>query len=222
MITMRKQLLIAVSSAALLMSGAAWAEQSNVKKDDMNQETTGAATAPAVTDGTAAGTTATPTPGASETADPAATAPADENAVTDSAEEMPKDKNAVTESTEEMSTDKSDEFRFGSYKDNPEAFSGQVAGGYSAEELIGKNLVDAKGDKLGDIDDLLVTADNNVDKVLVSVGGFIGFGERRVALEIDKLSVTEDNVFTADISKDQLEAMPEYEQKESFWDEVAR
>jgi sporulation protein YlmC with PRC-barrel domain len=219
---MRKQLLIAVSSVALLMSGAAWAEQSSVKKDGMNQETTGAATGPAVTDDTAAGTTTTGTSGTSETADPAVTAPMDNNAVTDSTKEMPTDTNAVTDGTKEMSTDKSDDLRFGSYKDNPTAFSGQVAGGYSAEELIGKNLVDAKGDTVGEIEDLLVTADNNVDKVLVSVGGFIGFGERRVALEIDKLSVTEDNVFTADISKDQLEAMPEYEQKESFWDEVTR
>jgi hypothetical protein len=208
MITMRKQLLIAVSSAALLISGAAWAEQSNVKKDDMNQETTGAATGETVTEGTAAGSTAAETSGASDTADPAATAPADEKAVTESTEEMPKDEN--------------DDLRFGSYKDNPEAFSGDVAGGYSAEKLIGMNLVDAKGDKLGKIEDLLVTADNKIDKALVDVGGFIGIGERRVALDIGELSVTKDNVFIANMTKEQLEALPEYQQKESFWDEVER
>ena len=54
--------------------------------------------------------------------------------------------------------------RFGSYKNDPKAFSGEIAGGYSADDLLGMNLVDAKGDSIGEVHDLLVSADNKIER----------------------------------------------------------
>ncbi|WP_179954194.1 PRC-barrel domain-containing protein [Denitrobaculum tricleocarpae] len=185
---MHKRLLMAVSGAALMASGAVWADQTKTESKDMMDKTT-------------------------ETAESAVDATAE--AAKDAAD-------ATTEAAENVADETSDALRFESFKDKPEAFSGEIAGGYTAEELIGKNLVDAKGESVGEIHDLLVGANNKIERALVDVGGFIGIGEHRVALNIEELKQGEDDVFTAEFTKEDLEAMPEYEQQDSFWNQMTQ
>ncbi len=112
--------------------------------------------------------------------------------------------------------------RFGSYKHDSKPFSGHLAGGYSADALLGMKLVDAKGESVGEVHDLLVSASNKIEKALVDVGGFIGIGAYRVALDIEELELTDDSAFVTGMTKDDLKAMPEYEQSESLWDKITK
>lgn len=79
--------------------------------------------------------------------------------------------------------------------------------------LIGADLVNTVNDKLGDVDEVLVTTDGRVNAVVVSMGGVLGLGERKVVVPWERLrfsSQGKDLVVKTDISRETLNAMPEY------------
>ncbi|MTH62600.1 PRC-barrel domain-containing protein [Paracoccus litorisediminis] len=107
-----------------------------------------------------------------------------------------------------------------------------AAGDMSAETFIGKRLytsemdvdpgaqineVDKGWDNVGEISDLVLNKDGQLKAVLVDVGGFLGMGEKSVAVAMDQLRVIRDGdsendyfiVFTA--NKAALEAAPAFE-----------
>lgn len=92
---------------------------------------------------------------------------------------------------------------------------------FEASELIGKRLftgspTDAEGgwEDIGEIDDLVVTMDGEVPTVIVGVGGFLGIGEKDVAVPIDMIQTATDSAGEAflvvDLTAEQLEEMPAY------------
>ncbi|MBO6903310.1 MAG: PRC-barrel domain-containing protein [Rhizobiaceae bacterium] len=60
-------------------------------------------------------------------------------------------------------------------------------GAWRASDLEGKTVMDAKGDNIGDISDVLVNERGEVIAVLVGVGGFLGIGEKDVAVAMNAL-----------------------------------
>lgn len=99
-----------------------------------------------------------------------------------------------------------------------DAFGGTLPDGMPADTLIGLNVVDAAGESVGSVSDLLIGADNAVDRAIIDVGGFLGFGAKSVALEIDRLTVAEgDGEVVVDVTRDELEAMPEWQRDDSGW-----
>jgi sporulation protein YlmC with PRC-barrel domain len=62
-----------------------------------------------------------------------------------------------------------------------------------AGSLIGSSVYSASGESIGDIDDLIVNLDGTVDGVVIGVGGFLGIGEKDVAIEMASLSTTTDD-----------------------------
>ena len=63
-------------------------------------------------------------------------------------------------------------------------YSGQI----SAAELLDENVVNDANEKVGDINDVLIDSKGKVAAVIVGVGGFLGMGEKDVALTFDQLS----------------------------------
>lgn len=54
--------------------------------------------------------------------------------------------------------------------------------------LIGQNVVDKNGAKIGDIEDIVLgTKDNQIDGVIMGVGGFLGVGEKKIGVRIGAL-----------------------------------
>lgn len=107
-----------------------------------------------------------------------------------------------------------------------------MAGDMSATTFIGKRLyvseaevdvnaaiteIDQEWDDVGEISDLVLNQDGQVQAVLVDIGGFLGLGERTVAVSMDQLRVIRDGdseneyfiVFTA--NRAALENAPEFE-----------
>lgn len=79
-----------------------------------------------------------------------------------------------------------------------------------ANDLIGSNVYSPDGDTIGDVDDLIVNFDGTVDGVVIGVGGFLGIGEKDVAVEMGSLSTTTDENgnmrLTSSATKTDLEA----------------
>ncbi len=89
-----------------------------------------------------------------------------------------------------------------------------VAQGYQGSKLVGRPVYNDKGEKIGTLDDLIVTGDKNLYAVL-QVGGFLGLGGHLIALPYDSLKIDDDGrkLTLAGASKDALGKLPEFQYK---------
>lgn len=60
------------------------------------------------------------------------------------------------------------------------------------DRLIGRSVQDKTGKVIGDIEDLIVTKDNQIVGVIMGVGGFLGAGEKKVGVRLESLSFETD------------------------------
>ena len=86
-----------------------------------------------------------------------------------------------------------------------------MAGSARATKLIGSKVY--KGDtSIGQIEDVLVDLDNaTVAAVILSVGGFVGIGDKLVAVPVNQIKVGKEAKFTTDLTKDQLSSAPAFD-----------
>ncbi len=86
-----------------------------------------------------------------------------------------------------------------------------------ASSLIGKSAVGAQGEDIGSVNDILISPDGRVNAAVVDVGGFLGLGERQVAVEWDAITINpaEEQVMVK-MSKEELAAAPEFSKPEGM------
>ena len=87
----------------------------------------------------------------------------------------------------------------------------------TADELIGTRVVGPDDQQIAEVGDLVLTEDGKIDAVLVDFGGFLGIGEKRVAVAFENLEFATDAngnryVFLNTITREQLEAAPAYDE----------
>jgi hypothetical protein len=95
----------------------------------------------------------------------------------------------------------------------------QGEGQYLAKDLLLHAKVhNAEGQIIGDIEDLILNADNQVQGVVMGVGGFAGFGEKRVGVALSALQIKNENgVVTVSLpqaTKETLDALAPFERKQ--------
>ena len=99
-----------------------------------------------------------------------------------------------------------------------QAYAGEVLAGMTAEDVIGMTVVDANGEEVGEVADLLIAEDGTIDRAIVDVGGFLGFATKPVALEITSLTLAEGSgEIVSDVTAETLEGMPEWQQDDDGW-----
>ncbi len=87
----------------------------------------------------------------------------------------------------------------------------------TADRLTGARVYGANGEDIGEVDELLSSEDGTtVDKLVVDVGGFLGMGEREVAVTMEELHImrSDDGMdfrVYMEATQEELEAQPEYE-----------
>lgn len=81
-------------------------------------------------------------------------------------------------------------------------------------DLLDAAVYNAAGEKVGDIDDAIVSLDGMVEGVVIGVGGFLGIGEKHVAVEMQQISVHKDEdgqpQLIIDTTREALEAAPDF------------
>ena len=88
----------------------------------------------------------------------------------------------------------------------------EVAMGWSAKkQILGKSVYNDTGEKVGDINDLIVTPDKAVSYAIVGVGGFLGVGEHEIAVPVGQLKQLENKIVLSGATKDALKAAPKFE-----------
>lgn len=68
----------------------------------------------------------------------------------------------------------------------------QSATQISANDFIGASVYTGQDESIGDINDLILEQDGRVVAAIIGVGGFLGIGEKDVALPMSKITVTHD------------------------------
>lgn len=84
-----------------------------------------------------------------------------------------------------------------------------------AEEMVGTTVYGANDERVGEIGDVALAADGKIDSYIVDVGGFLGIGEKEVAIGSDNLAFMTDDkgnkYLYTNFSKDQLNAAAAYD-----------
>ncbi|KAA0598326.1 sporulation protein YlmC with PRC-barrel domain [Azospirillum lipoferum] len=86
---------------------------------------------------------------------------------------------------------------------------GQLA---SADELIGKNVYGRDNNKIGEVDDVILDANGQAKQLVISSGGFLGIGEKQVAVDYSAANWDSQNnrLNLAGMSRDDVKAMPDF------------
>jgi sporulation protein YlmC with PRC-barrel domain len=80
-------------------------------------------------------------------------------------------------------------------------------------DFIGAPVNDSTGTQIGKIANLVFDQNGHIELAVIGVGGFLGIGEKDVAVPFDSVKATVvdgKTVFVADATKDQLTAAPSY------------
>jgi len=88
----------------------------------------------------------------------------------------------------------------------------EVATGWSAKkQILGKDVYNDAGDKIGDINDLIVTPSRSLSYAIVGVDGFLGIGEHNVAVPVSMFKQQTGRITLPGATKDALKATPKFE-----------
>jgi len=85
-----------------------------------------------------------------------------------------------------------------------------------------QDVYDPSENKIGEISDCLVSKDGKISAVIVSVGGFLGMGEKHVAVPFDNVHETQskgERWLTMNTTKDALKSAAgfKYDRRKATW-----
>jgi len=87
----------------------------------------------------------------------------------------------------------------------------RVAVGQRASKIVGATVVNSNNESIGKIDDLVVNPNDKVTYAIISVGGFLGIGNKLVAVPFESLkTVKEERLMLPGATKDALKGLPEF------------
>jgi PRC-barrel domain len=84
-----------------------------------------------------------------------------------------------------------------------------------AANLIGQTVLDANNESIGEVTDLITDKDGKILAVLVGAGGFLGIGEKDLAVRFQDIKVSRDEnddlIVKADVTKEMVAQAPDYQ-----------
>jgi sporulation protein YlmC with PRC-barrel domain len=89
--------------------------------------------------------------------------------------------------------------------------------GIHASDLMGVQVTTTGGDEVGPVSDLVIDQDGQVVGIVLGVGGFLGMGEKNVAIGWDDVSITgtaDELELEIGQSRESLMSAPEFETQE--------
>ena len=89
--------------------------------------------------------------------------------------------------------------------------STKLAMGWSVKKtLMGKTVYNDAGQKVGKVEDLIISPDKMVSYVIVGAGGFVGIGRHDVAIPVTQIQDQSGKLVLAGATKDSIKGMPEF------------
>lgn len=89
--------------------------------------------------------------------------------------------------------------------------STEIAMGWSVKKtLLGKTIYNDAGQKVGNVDDLIISPNKNVSYVIVGAGGFVGIGRHDVAIPVTQIQDQAGKLVMPGATKNTIKSMPEF------------
>ncbi|MBX2805761.1 MAG: PRC-barrel domain-containing protein [Hyphomicrobiales bacterium] len=109
-------------------------------------------------------------------------------------------------------------FAFAAYAADPTAFKAeQSESEWRMATYIGSPIYSAGGEKMGDVKDVLFDRTGKIKTVVIGVGGFLGLGEKRVAVPFEVVTYVAENngrQIVVPLTKEELQNAPAYKVSE--------
>jgi sporulation protein YlmC with PRC-barrel domain len=87
-----------------------------------------------------------------------------------------------------------------------------VLGWSARHKLLGANVYNDRGEKIGKIEDIIVSPARTVSHAIIGVGGFLGLiGAHLVAIPMDQIKFMNNRFVIPGATKAVLKAMPEFQ-----------
>ncbi|MGC1348365.1 MAG: PRC-barrel domain-containing protein [Xanthobacteraceae bacterium] len=87
-----------------------------------------------------------------------------------------------------------------------------VALGWSAKrQILGHPVYNDLNERIGSIDDVIVTTEKSVSYAIINAGGFLAVTKHDVAVPVSQLKLVGDKLVLAGATKDNLKASPPFE-----------
>ncbi len=86
-----------------------------------------------------------------------------------------------------------------------------------ATSVLGKTVytgADEQGEAIGDVNDVVINANGGAEALVIGVGGFLGIGEKDVAVGFDRVSWSDrdgQRIIVVSATKENLQAAPEFQ-----------
>jgi len=109
---------------------------------------------------------------------------------------------------------------------NPEAGSAQIAGsvkvptdqgtlqaiaiGYRASKILKTSVYNVDGKSIGTIDDIIFAPSRGASFFIVDVGGFLGIGQKRVAIPAADFKIIDKKVVLPGVTAAELKSLPAF------------
>jgi sporulation protein YlmC with PRC-barrel domain len=89
--------------------------------------------------------------------------------------------------------------------------STKLAMGWSVKKtLMGKTIYNDAGQKVGKVQDLIISPDKNVSYVIVGAGGFVGIGRHDVAIPVTQVQDKAGKLVMTGATKEMIKGMPQF------------
>ena len=87
-----------------------------------------------------------------------------------------------------------------------------VATGWSVKRtILGQSIYNDKDERVGTIDDIIVSPEKSVSYAIVGAGGFLGLAKHDVAVPVSQIKLVNNKLVLAGATKDALKAAPPFE-----------
>jgi len=81
----------------------------------------------------------------------------------------------------------------------------EVYQGWRAEELINGDVVDADGEDIGEVEDLIINTDGVIERVVIEAGGFLDIGDTHFAMDWDEVTMLDPDVISVPFDEDNID-----------------
>jgi hypothetical protein len=87
-----------------------------------------------------------------------------------------------------------------------------LARGWSAKtQILGKPVYNDQDERVGEVEDRIVTPDKSLSYAIIGVGGFLGMGTYDVAIPVGQFQSSDGKIVLPGGTKDTLKAMPPFQ-----------
>ena len=87
-----------------------------------------------------------------------------------------------------------------------------VVKGWSVKRtVLGQPVYNDKDEKVGSVDDIIITPEKAVSFAIIGTGGFLGLATHDVAIPVSQLKLVDKKLVLPGATKDALKAIPEFQ-----------